>query len=333
MTQCLELKSRMRIYITRIQLKTVLLVLPAIALMVGGVYYYFFIRPLYGVAHESYLLKDTAIRAVIKPPFVQSYVSSLANPATRFVKGVPKVTSLQNFVFRTEWIHKMPFEFTFLLDQRSPDFLGVQLFIQENPASESFGDLLNTSGFFYELRPIQWDADRIMRQASMQLLATGTLPIPQRVRDSVSLYFPDYVPFDPPRVRGDHFIEIAIENQNGALMEVHGALERITDLLKDDGLDAVLYQLWPSVQWLYLTGDLIENDRLGFTLEVYCKDANGAEKAFEVAARVKESVHRYVASTLGFVFAGEATRDGQATIKGTYSLTGFEGCLRRALGG
>lgn len=323
----------MGIALNKTRLQLVIVVIPLVLILAGGSYYYFFIRPRQGVSHERFLVPDTAVRAVVKPVLVQHYVSSLAPAGTRFIKGVPKVTSMQQFSFRTEWIHKMPFEFTFLLDQRSPDFQGVTLFIQEHPSAESFEELVNDDMFFRTLHPVQWKSETMMRQGRNDLIALGTLPVPVWTRDAVSDTFPNYVPLDPPSVSGKHFVEIAVNNRNGALMELQGALPGLVGVLDDPGLEERMRHAWGSVGSARFTADLGAEDRLDMHIEILC---GNTEQAFEAATILQEAAQRiqtYLNGRFGFTLEGTAHPLEDGTAHGDYILTGFENRLRRAVGG
>lgn len=320
----------MGITLDRTKLQIVLVGVPLAFLLAGGSYYYFFVLPRHGVSHEDLLLPDTAVRAVVKPVLVQEYVSSLAPVGTRFIKGVPKVSSLQQFSFRTEWIHKMPFEFTFLLDQRSPDFLGVILYVQEHPAAESFEDLVNNGAFFQALYPIQWQSERMTSHGQNRLTAMGTLPIPERTRNTVSEAFPDYIPLDTPPVTGRHFVEIAVNNRNGALMELQGALSGLVGVLEDPALEDWLFRFWPSVESARFLADLNGADRMDMRLEVVCRDAR---EAAEIIQQTATDAHAYLERRFGFTLEGTAHQENSTTAQGEYALSGFENRLRRALGG
>lgn len=323
----------MRIVLDRTRIQIILVAVPLALLLAAGAYWYFYMRPLRGISHESFLVQDTAVRAVVKPALVQSYVSSLAPVGTRFVKGVPRVTSLQQFSFRTEWVHKMPFEFTFLLDQRSPDFLGVLLYVQEHPASESFADLVDDSRFFHALHPIRWEHSRMMRRGARQLTASGSLPIPTGMRDAVSANFPDYVPVDPPPVSGRHFVEIAVNNRNGVLMELQGALQRLTGVLDSPALEEAMNRLWTAVASVRFTADLQEDDRLDLTVEIACRDPQTAAAAAELLWKIIDAADAYLNARFGFRLEGTSYPGEEGTAFGTITLTGFEERLRRALGG
>jgi len=324
----------MRIVLDKTRLQVLMVAVPLAIIIASGAYYYFYIRPKQGISHQSFLAQDTAVRVVIKPPRVQSYVTSLAPVATRFVKGVPKFTSLQQFSFRTEWIHKMPFEFTLLLDQRSPDFLGVLLYVQENPASESFAGLVDDSDFFRALRPIRWEHARMMRRDTGQLTASGTLPIPVGTRDAVSSSFPNYVPFDAPPVTGRHFVEIAVNNQNGSLMELQGALAGLVDVLNAPDLEEEMKRLWVAVKSVRLTADLIADDRLSLNMEIACGNTQDADAAAELMWKTTDAADAYLNNRFGFRLEGSSSTypSEEATAFGNFALTGFEKRLRNALG-
>ena len=322
----------MKIGLDKTRIQALLIAVPVVILVAAGLYYFFFIRPTYGVFHEPWLAQDTAVRVVLKPVLVQSYVSSLAPTGSRFISGVPQVSSLQQFAFRTEWIHKMPFEFSFLLDQRSPEYFGVLLFVREHPASEAFDSLVDNSGFFNGLYPIRWEQQRMSRQGTGQLIASATLPIPSATRTSVSKSWPRYIPIDAPPVTGRRFIEIAVNNRNGALMELHGALERAVVPWADVNLERRMHQLWPVILDARLTADLAGSDRLVFSAEIVCSTPIEANDVWLTVQNAAEAVGRYLRSAHGFDLNGSATVSGD-TVHGEYVLSDFEARLRRALGG
>ncbi len=322
----------MRIVLDKTRIQAVVIAVPIAVVVAVGLYYYFFIRPTYGVFHEPYLAQDTAVRTVLKPVLVQSYVSSLAPSGSQYISGVPRVTSLQQFAFRTEWIHKMPFEFTFLLDQRSPEYFGVLLFVREHPAAEAFDELVNNTRFFNSLHPIAWEQRQMSRQGTGQMIAAGTLPIPAAARRAVSEAWPQYVPIDAPPVTGTHFIEVAVNNRNGALMELHAGLTRAVAPWADAELDRTMRRLWPAIEDVRLTADLAGNDRLVFRNEIGCTtpmEANDVRLAAENAAA---AVARYLESAYGYQLQGSLSVSGDM-VHGEYTLSGFEASLRRVLGG
>ncbi len=322
----------MRIALDKTRLQAIAIAIPLVIIVAGGLYYFFFIRPTYGVFHEPLMAQDTAVRVVLKPVLVQAYVSSLANVATKYIKGIPKVSSMQQFAFNTDWIHKMPFEFSFLFDQRSPEYLGVLLFVKEHPTSESFASLVNGSGFFHDLHPINWDQDSMLKEGVGQLIATGTLPIPASIQTAVSKEWPNYTPFNAPPVSGRHFIEIAVDNSNGALMELHGALTRAVTPWASPGLEEEMYRLWPMIEKVQITADLEADDTLVFRGEIACASADAAGDIFVVVETAAEAAGGYLEGRHDFQLNGRADPAGDKVIV-EYTLSGFEPKLRRALGG
>lgn len=322
----------MRIELDKTRIQAIVIAIPLVIAIAAGMYYIFLVRPTYGVFHEPLMAQDTAVRVILKPVLIQSYVSSLAPTGSKFIKGIPKVSSLQQFAFRTEWIHKMPFEFSFLLDQRSPEHFGVLLFIREHPTSESFADLVNGSNFFTDLYPIVWEQQHVSRKGTGQLIATGTLPIPLPTRKFVSKNWPDYAPLDAPAVTGRHFIEIAVNNSNGALMELHGALTRAVTPWANATLERNIYELWPSIQDVELTADLVEEDQILFEGGFTCTSNTQAENLLLVAETAAVAIGQYLQSSQGFSLSGRA-RLSKNSVRFKYTLSGFETRLRNALGG
>ena len=135
---------------------TVLSALPGVLLAVAATWWFLFRGPAPALRHADYLRPDTAVRVVLCPARVQSYVSGLAPTATRFVHGIPKLSSMQGAPIRFDWIHKLPLEMAFLFDQAFPGHFGVTLFLQEHPTGEPIDELAGNSSFLQDLQPILW---------------------------------------------------------------------------------------------------------------------------------------------------------------------------------
>lgn len=311
--------------------RTLLLGLPGVLLAAFVTWYMLFRGPGAAVGHREFVKADTAVIVVVCPPHVQSYVSGLVPAATRFVPGIPKITSMQPRAIDFDWIHKMPREMAFLFDQRSPEYHGVTLFFREHPTSESLERLVD-AGFFYSLRPLEWPGVRLARQGIGKLAAEGRLSIPPYAQIATEKQFPNYAPLDPPRVSGNHFVEIAINNRNGALTEMLGAFSGLVAPWADSALRERLMSLSGQVAEGSFTADLAGDDELKCVLVLDCGNAAAAGNVEGAAAMAADAVARFLSAAHGFSLEGRVERRG-AEVRAEHTLSGFEGRLRRALGG
>lgn len=290
----------------------------------------YFVYPFGRVSHDHLLTPGTAVRAVFAPARVQRYVSRLAPDATRFIKSVPRLTTMQGGPIRVDWIHALPYEFSFLVAQDRPDGLGVVCFINEQPESD-FEGVVNRSGLLRELRPVQWQGARFTRDAEGGLVAQGQLAIPPEIQRDVALWWPDYRPFSPPPIEGRHLIECSGDNSNGALMQLHGALARRGALWPGYAFHDPLMQAWSGVQRVWFSADLAADDELRFRISVHCTGAAEAGRILQLVEEGAGILSDALFSERRFQLTGGAVVKGNV-IEGEYTLTGFEPALRRALG-
>ena len=311
--------------------RSLLFVLPAVlAALVAG--WWLFLRgPGAAVAHREYIQADTPVIAVVNPPKVQAYVSSLAHSATRFVPGIPKLSSMQARAFSFDWIHKMPLEMAFLFDQRASDAYAVTLLFRENPTSESLEGLVD-AGFFQSLRPVRFPGSRLARKGGGILLSEGTLPVPPFAKELAQKRHPGYIPVDAPEVSGNHFIEIAINNRNGALVELQGAFPELIAPWAGSRTRQTLLDLAAEVVEGVFTADLAADDLLECRVEAACGSSAGAEAVAEALGTAADEVAFWLNEAHGFNLEGSVEQDG-LSVRGAWQLTGFEPKLRRALGG
>jgi hypothetical protein len=141
------------------------------------------------------------------------------------------------------------------------------------------------------------------------------------------------VPARIPEVEGDHFLEIAADNGNGALMEIHGALAAAYGPRGGPELQQALVTAWPAIDNLHLSADLEEDDRLAFTLRVQTVREDARDSVQAAATQFAAEVEAWLRDEEGFSFSGEMAWRDTYTLTGHYRLTGFEPALRRALGG
>ncbi len=311
---------------------TLLTALPGVLLAMAATWWFLFRGPAPALCHTQYLRPDTAVRAVLCPARVQSYVSSLAPMATRFVHSIPQLSSMQGGPIHFDWLHKMPLEMAFLFDQALPGRFGVTLFFQEHPTGAPLDELVNGSSFLDNLQPIVWASPTLRRESGGRLLADGQLAVPPAFQEQAARFWPQYQPVEPPPIRGNHFLEISINNCNGALIQLQGALVNLFAPWADAQLQDTMNSAARNVVDALASADLAGNDRLQFHVELRCADPAAAGALAPVCRTAAHALSAYLHSFQGFILEGNVKADG-TRIFADYQLSGFEPRLRRALGG
>jgi hypothetical protein len=239
---------------------------------------------------------------------------------------------MQGGPIRFDWLHKMPLELAFLFDQALPGSLGVTLFLKEHPAGEPLDALIDNSSFLSDLQPIQWSSTRLRRESGGQLLADGVLFVPDTVQQLTTRIWPQYQPVEAPPIRGNHFLEIGINNGNGALLQLQGALINLFAPWADAQLQQSLNEAARNVLEASATADLAADDNLEFNVVLQCTDAGSAEALAGVCRTAAQALTLYLKSSSGFDLEGTVATN-RAGIIAEYRLSGFEPRLRHALGG
>jgi len=231
-----------------------------------------------------------------------------------------------------DWLHKMPLEMAFLFGQASPGRLGVTFFFQENPKGYPLDQLISGSSFLGDLQPIYWNSSGLRRETGGQLLIDGQLDVPPEIQRRADSIWQQYQPVQTPPIRGNHFLEIGINNCNGALLQLQGALSNLVMPWADPQLEEVMRQTSRVVLNAVATADLAGNDCLQFRLELRCTDATSASALAQVCRAAAQALSVWIQATQGFTLQGDISAE-QAKVAGQYELRGFEVRLKHALGG
>mgnify|MGYP006280045093 CR=1 FL=1 len=309
----------------RMRLVSVALVALAAVIAATMTIVYLLFPPVPRPAHEPWLMPNTALRIVLQPSRAQHYITKLAPTATRFIKGVPRLSSTQGRALRIDWIHALPHEMTLLVARPRPEELRVRLVVRERPESESMAAVLNHSGFFRALRFAAWDRARLVPENGHFLAAQGRVALPTHVP-------PLEQRFPPPELDTGHLFEIAGTNRGGVPALFHEELVRTYGAYAgQDAHEAVQWSL-DGVRRFRFTADLAAPDTLGLRLEIACSGARGLQAAAEAAHLVEEAVRARLLDEEGFRLEGAAAPVSETELRATYTLTGFEPQLSRALG-
>ncbi len=298
----------------------------------AATWFYFFYATFGRVPHEAFMGRATAVRLTFQPYRIQRYISSLAPLGTRFIKGVPQLSSMQGGPIRINWIHRLPYEISLLLEEQAEDSLAAAFFVNVRPEPNDFMEALNESRLLHVLRFVQWRPYQVTPKAEGVLMTQGMVSIPQDTQSLVAAQWPAAKDLPPPPLSGKHLLELSADNGNGVLMQWLGALNTAYPRWCEDTLQQTLTQALPLVRHLSITGDLAKNDEVHFQVNVRCGEEAQPGMVEEAVNGAAEWLGDVLMEAHHFRFDGGAQWMDAHTLKGDYVLTGFEGALSRALG-
>lgn len=294
---------------------------------------YFFYATPGKIRHDAFMGSGTAARLMLQPYLVQRYISSLAPAGTRFIKGVPQLSSMQGGPIRINWIHRLPYEITLLVkEQAEEDALGAAFFVNVRPEPNDFMEALNESSFFHDVRFAEWRPNRVVQKQPGVLMTQGDILVPQDTQAVVAAQWPEARAIPPPPLSGKHLLEFSADNENGVLMQWYGAVIAAYPRLVDDALHQLMVPSLLLVRELNVTGDLVKADEVRFYVEVVCDGGNQPALVEDALNGVADWLGARVMAIHHFSFSGHVGWRNAFTLTGDFALTGFEGVLQRALG-
>ena len=293
----------------RMRLVTVALVALAAVIAATLTIIYLLFPPVPGPEHDRWLMPNTALRVVLQPSRAQHYITRLAPTATRFIQGVPRLSSTQGRALRIDWIHALPHEITLLVARPRAERLDTRLVVRERPASESMAAVLNHSGFFRALRVAAWNRSRLAPAADNVLVAEGRVPLAHRDP-------PPMEPFDPPALETGHLFEIAGVNGGGVPALFHEALVRAYGAYAGAAAHETLHASLGGVDRFRFTADLAAPDTLEMALDIACTDAAGLGAVAEAVRLVEASTRTRLLQQEGFRLQGAAQAVSEEALRG-----------------
>lgn len=273
---------------------------------------------------------DTALRLVMEPSAVQGYISGLAPGITRFVPGVPKVTSLQPRAFRTDWIHALPYELALLFREPRDGEIPTTFFVNPIPESSFLGEF-NRFNALREIRGVTWTGSSAQDITPEYATASGAVAYNARWdanRSSASV-----AALGLPEIEGDHWLELSAVNAGNILPHLHAAMDRAWGQPGTQESSESLTLALPGVRRLHLTGDLSDDDELTFRITLNIADPQARDAVDRAMVAVSDALSDIFSRRWNWRFGGGYAWQGPTTLEGEYTLRGFEDRLRRALGG
>ncbi|HOK09334.1 MAG TPA: hypothetical protein PLJ10_06695 [Candidatus Hydrogenedens sp.] len=271
----------------------------------------------------KYFVQDNTVGYVItQPSHIQAYIRKLAPSATRWIKQVPRFTSLQPVPIRLDWFHNLPREASLVFHYIPSMGFETRFIIREKRNSSAFIEELHASHFVKELRFIQWKSHQFANiQRDIWLnegFIYGKPPYAQDV--SIQTYT---LP-----LQNNHLVEIFWLNtdQNLSIL-LDQIYQSFPSLLRNYLID------WQTaienIYWIHSTLDLKEDNLCQGVLNI---QATNPIKIDEIRQGV-QSFNEWLQSQLPSSMKFELTEENNfETLTWNIRFYDFEPQLKRALG-
>ncbi|HOV32518.1 MAG TPA: hypothetical protein PLX23_04050 [Candidatus Hydrogenedens sp.] len=285
--------------------------------------FWIFITPLFSraTAYTRYAQDTTVGYIITQPSKIQKYIRKLAPTATRWIKQVPRFTSLQPGPIRLDWFHNLPREFSLVFNYLPGTGFETYLTILEKRNSTAFIEELHSSHFLKEFCFIEWRSHQCSNIQRDLWVDEGFI---------YGKMQPDYSiqEITPHSLENKHLIELLWLNkeQNAAII-----LENLTSCFKS--LNNPFLTEWYSAladsSWIYLNLDLIEDNLIEGILVIYPVTPTGIEGIKEGISTLQEWVQYQLPSPIKIEINESVS---SVELKWKIQFYDFESQLRRALG-
>ena len=132
-------------------------------------------------------------------------------------------------------------------------------------------------------------------------------------------------------MQGYHFLEAALNNGNGTLIELLGAFDTPLRPAIQQKTKQELIALSPLITEVFMSISLVKADLLQIRVKIHCKDSSDTAEVLEGVLNTAYDVAAH-AKGEGFTLYWDGDREGDKVyLEG--ELSDFESKIRRALGG
>ncbi len=314
----------MNILLNKIRSPYLFLVILLLILFLG--IFWIFITPLFSraTAYAQYTQETTTGYIILQPYKVQKYIRKLAPTATRWIKQVPRFTSLQPGPIRLDWFHNLPREFSLLFDYIPGTGFETHLIIREKRNSTAFMEELNSSRFLNEFCFIEWRSSQTSNIQKDLWFNEGFIygkKTPSFINISNSIH-------SSKLLKNNHLFEFLWINrdQNTDIILEH--LNRCFRRLNNTYLP-----LWQNalqnVAWIYIHLNLVEDNLIEGICIIYPVNPTAIKDIKESVISLKEWIQSQLPSPMQLEIN---ETPGTEHLSWKIRFYGFEPQLKRALG-
>jgi hypothetical protein len=212
--------------------------------------------------------------------------------------------------------------------------IGLTLFINERRGGPRIQQYINESFALQKIELVQWAPEGILFPNRGILQADGEIAIPDGLEDVYLERWRHDMPGSPFPVKGGHLFELALDNRNGEVLTLMGAITEANGgdwqrLFSDPQVKGFL-DLLVYINHGRITADLLNKDTLQFDLRIDAESeiSMGLEFFTFALPQIKQTV----AQRYGLVLEGDAKwHEDEEALIGSFKLKGIEKKLQQYL--
>ncbi|HOQ31132.1 MAG TPA: hypothetical protein PLA12_01330 [Candidatus Hydrogenedens sp.] len=225
-----------------------------------------FVSPIFSraTAYKKYIQETTTGYIILQPYKVQKYIRKLAPTATRWIKQIPRFTSLQPGPIRLDWFHNLPREFSLLFDYIPGTGFETHLIIREKRNSTAFMEELNSSHFLNEFCFINWRSP-LSSNIQRDLWINEGFVYKKTSSTSINTYKSSS---SSKLLKNKHLLEFLWINREQNATDILDSLVRCFPRLNNAYLPAWQRAL-NNTDWVYFNLNLIEDNLVAGTLIIH----------------------------------------------------------------
>ncbi|MCX8065261.1 MAG: hypothetical protein N3G21_08835 [Candidatus Hydrogenedentes bacterium] len=205
-------------------------------------------------AYKNFIQNETIGIIILQPYKIQNYISKLAPSYTKWIKQIPRFTSLQPGPIRLEWFHNLPREISLLFNHIPNIGNEVYFVVNEKRNSEVFVNEVNDSGFIRNLCFTKWDSSKLSLYKDAIWYAKGYYQVEFEKQGFI------LQPLQENLITNKHLLEIYWDNTNSDLAKLK---ELIISCYRPKGITpylSCLDYLSHEISWLHLYLNLNEDN-------------------------------------------------------------------------
>lgn len=194
----------------------VLLVLAAAGFFIADQKYGLLAAP--RISHEEILKGRPTIRIVAKPNYAEALLLKLMPPDTQIQPGSLKYVMIPEIA-------------ALFAPDIGSGVMDISIFANELRFGPLITEMVNSSRALSSITYVAWAPPGVKRIRRGELLAEGSIALPEPVITGVINRWGYVQPLTPPRVEGEHLLEAVMDNRDG------GTYAAIMAILAHNGVD------------------------------------------------------------------------------------------------
>ncbi len=222
-----------------------------------------FLYPLFSraVIYPRYIQDSTSGYIILQPYKAQKYIRKLAPTATRWIKQIPRFSSLQPGPIRLDWFHNLPREFSLLFDYIPGTGFESRLILLEKRNSTAFIEELNSSRFLNEFCFIDWRSP-LSSNVQKDLWINEGFVYGKKTWPTTGIH--NFV--SPPKLlKNKYLLELLWINREQNAIIILENLVRCFPRLNNTYL-STWYRALNNIEWIYLHVNLVEDNLISGSL-------------------------------------------------------------------